>query len=119
MFAYKKWFERAARMFCVRKEYDAEKLIQAFLLDGFKYPQQLGVEKVWEIYLKYLPGLHNKKDEELEVAENIVGAALEIKKRGTVKDWINIKINQRLIIENQIKFKPTLLAFSNSFVEFC
>ena len=64
-FAYKKWFERAARMFCVRKEYDAEKLIQAFLLDGFKYPQQLGVEKVWEIYLKYLPGLHNKKDEEL------------------------------------------------------
>ena len=50
-FAYKKWFERAARMFCVRKEYDAEKLIQAFLLDGFKYPQQLGVEKVWEIYL--------------------------------------------------------------------
>ena len=118
-FAYKKWFERAARMFCVRKEYDAEKLIQAFLLDGFKYPQQLGVEKVWEIYLKYLPGLHNKKDEELEVVENIVSAALEIKKRGTVKDWMNIKINQRLIIENQIKFNPTLLAFSNSFVEFC
>ena len=142
-FAYKKWFERAARMFCVRKEYeafahltrdmqktiidkkikfynvDAEKLIQAFLLDGFKYPQQLGVEKVWEVYLKYLPGLHNKKDEELEVVENIVGAALEIKKRGTVKDWMNIKINQRSIIENQIKFNPTLLAFSNSFVEFC
>ena len=138
-FAYKKWFERAARVFCVRKEYDAEKLIQAFLLDGFKYPQQLGVEKVFcvtgggamhlndslgrneqvEGVLKYLPGLHNKKDEELEVVENIVGAALEIKKRGTVKDWMNIKINQRSIIENQIKFNPTLLAFSNSFVEFC
>lgn len=118
-FAYKKWFERAARMFCVRGEYDAEKLIQAFMLDGFKYPQQLGVEKVWETYLKYLPGLHNKKDVEVEVVEDIVNAVLEIRKRETVEKWLKIKINQRLIIENKIKFNPTILAFSSSFVEFC
>lgn len=118
-YAYKKWFERAARLFCVRQEYDAEKVIQAFMLDGFKYPQQLGVENFWDTYLKYLPGLHTKKSEETEVVENIVNAVLELRKYETVKKWLDLKINQKLIVENEIKFEPTLLAFSDAFIDFC
>ena len=118
-YAYKKWFERAARMFCVRKEYNAEKLIQAFLLDGFKYPQQLGVEKVWETYLKYLPGLSTKKSVEVEVVEDIVNASLEIKRKTSVQKWLSLKINQIATINQAIKFNPTLLAFSKSFIDFC
>ena len=118
-FSYKKWFERAARMFCIREQYNAEKLIQAFLLDGFKYPQQLGVEQVWNTYIKYLPGLHTKKDKEKEIVENLVGAILEVKRRGKVKDWLNLKINQNMVLAKEIKFDPTILAFSYSFIEFC
>lgn len=118
-FAYKKWFERAAKMFCVRQEYDAEKLIQAFMLDGFKYPQQLGIEKMWDTYIKYLPGLHNKKDEEKEIVENIVNSVIEIKRRGNVEKWLEIKINQKLIKENKLNIDPILLAFSKTFINFC
>lgn len=118
-FAYKKWFERAAKMFCVRQEYDAEKLIQAFMLDGFKYPQQLGIEKMWDTYIKYLPGLHNKKDKEKEIVENIVNSVIEIKRRGNVEKWLEIKINQKLIKENKLNIEPILLAFSKTFINFC
>ena len=118
-FAYKKWFEKAARLFCVRQEYDAEKLIQAFMLDGFKYPQQLGNENFWKTYIKYLPGLHTKKSEEEEVVENIVNAVLELKKYGTVEKWLSIKMNQILTKNKAIKFDPTILAFSKTFIDFC
>jgi len=118
-FAYKKWFERAAKMFCVRENYNAEKLIQAFMLDGFKYPQQLGVEQVWKTYINYLPGLRTKKEEEKEIVESLVSSILEIKKTGTVEDWLNIKINQLSVINKSIKFNPIIFSFSVSFIDFC
>ena len=58
---YKKYFIKAAQMFCIRDNYDAYKLIEAFVMDGFKYPQQLCNEQVWKTYISYLPGIQNKK----------------------------------------------------------
>lgn len=118
-FAYKKYFEKAAGMFCVRNEYDAKKFIQSAMLDKFKYPQQLCVENVWKTYLQYLPGLKSKKSEEDEIAENVVNGLLEIKKYGSVKDWLKLSVNKRMVIEGKPKIEPTVLAFSNEFINFC
>jgi hypothetical protein len=117
-YAYRKWFEKAASMFCVREKYDAELLIQGFLLDKFKYPQQLCNEYVWETYLKYLPGLHKKKPIEVEVVEGIVAAVIELKKYGSVKKWMEMPGVKEQIKNRAIRFDPTILAFSDCFFEF-
>lgn len=115
---YKPYFNKAARMFCIREDYNANKLIDAFLLDGFKWPQQLPQENVWKTYKTYLPGLHEKKSKDLEVVEKIVAAANELKRYGTVQEWLNIKINQKMVIENKMKFSPILFSFSKTFKDF-
>ena len=118
-FAYRKYFEKAAKMFCIRENYDAERFIKSSLMDGFKYPQQLCNEYIWKTYLNYMPAIHNSKDDEIEVVEEIVAAALEIKKNKSVKEWLNKKINQISVLSNRIKFSPLLLAFSSNFMDFC
>lgn len=116
---YRPYFNNAARMFCVREGYDAEKLITAFLLDGFKWPQQLPQENVWKTYKAYLPGLHNKKSHDVEVVEKIVSAATELKRYPNgVPQWLSSKINQKTVIENKMKSSPILFSFSKSFSNF-
>ena len=44
---------------------------------------------------------------------------LELKKYGTVEKWLNIKMNQILTKNKAIKFDPTILAFSKTFIDFC
>lgn len=118
-FAYKKYFEKAAQMFCIRENFDAEKFIKSFMLDGFKYPQQMCNEYVWQTYIKYVPAIHNEKSDEKKVVEEIVEAALELKRNNSIKEWMNKKSNQIAISQNKIKFSPLLLAFSSSFIDFC
>lgn len=113
------YFISAAKLFCVREGYDAEKLIESFMLDGFKFPTQLPNELVWKTYINYAPAIQNKKSEEIEIVENIVNAAIEIKRAGSVKEWLNKKINQKMVIEDKLKFNPLLLAFSTTFLDFC
>lgn len=114
-----KYFEAAARLFCVREGYDAKKLIDAFMLDGFKFPAQLPYESVWKRYIDYSPGLSSNKSKEVEIVESIVSAAMELKRVGTVKDWLNKKLNQRAVETNQMRFSPLLFAFSDAFNNFC
>jgi len=116
-FHYKQYWEKIARMFCVRESYNAEKLIIAALMDGFKYPQQIAVEYTWELYKQYLPGIKDKKTIEIENIEEIVKSVLEVKRIGSVKDWINI--NKTKIINNFISVSPMLLSFSRTFIIFC
>lgn len=116
---YRGYFNSAARMFCVREGYDAEKLITAFLLDGFKWPQQLPQENVWKTYTAYLPGLHNRKSHDVEVVEKIVSAATELKRYPQgVPQWLLSKINQKTVLENKMKSSPILFAFSKTFKKF-
>ena len=115
---YKKFFLKAARMFCIRDNYDAKKLIQAFMADGFKFPQQLCNETVWKTYISYLPGLQNEKSEDKILIEDIIGAVIETNKYGGVKEWLAKVINQRMLLEDKLKFNPTYLAFSESFINF-
>lgn len=115
---YMPYFESAAKLFCVREGYDAERLIQSFMMDGFKFPAQLPNEQVWKTYLDYAPAIQNKKSEEVEIVENIVNAAIEIKRSGSVEEWLKKKINQKMVIEDKLRFSPLLLAFSTSFLDF-
>lgn len=113
------YFTKAASMFCDRDGYNAEKLIEAFMMDGFKFPQQLPNEQVWKTYKDYLPALHNKKSESREVVEEIVNAAIAIKRVGGVKNWLASPINQKMVIEEKMPFSALLLSFSSAFIEFC
>lgn len=116
---YKDFFVKAASMFCIRDEYDAEKLINSFMLDGFKYPQQLCNESVWNTYINYMPGLYNKKERNKEVVENIVNAAIILKRNETVENWLNKKINQIALQQNSLGFDLTLFSFSYYFTNYC
>lgn len=116
---YKDFFVKAASMFCIRDEYDAEKLINSFMLDGFKYPQQLCNEAVWNTYINYMPGLYNKKEKSKEVVENIVNAAIILKRNETVENWLNEKINQIALQQNYLGFDLTLFSFSYYFTNYC
>lgn len=115
----KAYFDKAASMFSYRDEYNAEKFVQAAMLDGFKYPPQLCNEMLWKTYLSYLPGLSERKEDDREVVEEIVDAVMEIRRYGTMSDWISRKTTQMAIRENCLKIRPTLLAFSKMFVEYC
>ena len=106
-------------MFCVREGFDAEKLIASFMIDSFKWPAQLPQENVWKTYINYVPGIQSKKTKDEEVVEQIVNAAIELRRYGTVKEWLDKKINQRMVETNKMKFSPILFAFSNSFNDFC
>lgn len=116
---YKDFFVKAASMFCIRDEYDAEKLINSFMLDGFKYPQQLCNESVWNTYINYMPGLYNKKERNKEIVENIVNAAIILKRNETIENWLNKKINQIALQQNNIGFDLTLFSFSYYFTNYC
>lgn len=116
---YKTYFIKAASMFCIREQYDAEKLINSFMIDGFKYPQQLCNENVWNTYVNYLPGLHNKKQKDVEVVENIVNAGIILKREKTVENWLNKKINQLALQNNSVNFDLTLFSFSHIFTSYC
>jgi len=118
-FHYKKYWLQAAKMFSIREDYNAEKLIDAALMGGFKYPPQIPIEYTWKLYKQYLPALKEKKSEEVETIEEIVNSILEIKRTGTVKDWLNSKINQTKIINNFISVSPIVLSFSKAFIDFC
>ena len=113
------YFAKAASMFCIRDGYDAEKLIDAFMMDGFKFPTQLPNEQVWKTYKEYLPALHDKKDEEIEIVENIVNAAVAIKRAGGVEKWLASPLNQKMVVEEKMPFSALLLAFSSAFINFC
>lgn len=115
----RKYFIKASQMFCVREGFDAEKLIASFMIDSFKWPAQLPQENVWKTYINYIPGIQSKKTKDEEVVEQIVNAAIELRRYGTVKEWLDKKINQRMVETNKMKFSPILFAFSNSFNDFC
>ena len=106
-------------MFSWREEYNAEKFVQAAMLDGFKYPPQLCNETLWKTYLSYLPGLSERKTDDLEVVEEIVSGAMELKRFGTMSEWLSKKMNQIALRENCLKVRPTLFAFSKTFVDYC
>lgn len=112
-------FYKAAQMFSVREGYDAEKLIQSFMIDGFKFPQQLPNESVWKTFINYKAGLAEKKSKEVEITENIVNAALILKKVGTVQDWLDKRSNQLALQTNNVSFDLTLFSFSFSFEFYC
>lgn len=112
-------FYKAAQMFSVREGYDAEKLIQSFMIDGFKFPQQLPNENVWKTYINYKAGLSEKKSKEIEITENIVNAALILKKVGTVQNWLDKRSNQLALQTNNVSFDLTLFSFSFSFEFYC
>lgn len=116
---YFSYFEKASRMFCCREGYDAEKLISAFIGDGFKMPQQLPIEVVWFKYLQYLPGLRSKETREIEVAQEIINAAIELKRNGSVGDWLNKKLNQRALEIKAVNFSLILFSFSITFQDYC
>lgn len=116
---YKDFFIKAAGMFCIRDGYDAERLINSFMLDGFKYPQQLCNETVWNTYISYMPGLSNKKEKDIEVVENIVNAGIILKRSETVENWLSKKINQISLQQNNAGFDLTLFSFSYYFINYC
>ena len=113
------FFIKASQMFCIREGFKAEKFIDAFMMDGFKFPAQMCYEKVWETYLDYLPALKEEKTEDIEVVENIVNAATALKKNGGIKEWLKSAINQRAVKENKMPFGILLLSFSEAFINFC
>ena len=114
---YFKYFENAAKLFCVRDNYNAEKLVDAFVADGFMWPAQLPNEFTWNKYLNYLPGLKDKKSEETEIVEKIVESSILIKRAGSVSNWLN-DYNKLTIKNNQMKIDPTLFSFSKTFCDF-
>ena len=87
----RKYFIKASQMFCVREGFDAEKLIASFMIDSFKWPAQLPQENVWKTYINYIPGIQSKKTKDEEVVEQIVNAAIELRRYGTVKKWLDNK----------------------------
>jgi len=113
------YFIKIASMFCIRNDYDSDKFIEASLMDGFKFPQQLCNEQAWKTYLNYLPCLHDKKDEEVLVVEGIVNAAITIKRVGGFSNWLKSPINQQMVIEENMPFEDLLPSFSKSFIDFC
>lgn len=115
---YKQFFIKAAQLFCIRDNYDANKLITAFMMDGFKFPQQLPNEKVWETYLNYLPAIKEKKSKDIEIAENIINAAIVLKRYGSIEEYFKLTINKISLFKNSLQFNPLLLCFSEWFEDF-
>ena len=50
-------FNKAATMFCIREGYDAKKLIDVFMMNGFKYPNQILNEYFWKEYEKVIAAI--------------------------------------------------------------
>ena len=115
---YRAAFEKAAQMFCIRDNYNADLLIDSFMLDGFKFPYQLPNEKVWSTFINYLPGLHKEKSEDIQIAEEILSAFIVIKRFNTVKNFLDNKSNQLALFKNKQNYSILLLTFSKSFWEF-
>ncbi len=115
---YKQYFIKAASMFCVRDYYNPKKLIKSFMMDGFKYPQQLPIEKVWKTYLEYLPNIPDEKPEDIQIAEKIVNACIELRRYNGVSDFLSKKINQLSLFKNKLKFDIMILTFSKTFEDF-
>ena len=109
-------FNKAANMFCIREGYDAKKLIDVFMMNGFKYPNQILNEYFWKEYEKaYL--YVKEENEDKQIVEEIVNSILQIKKYRTVSDWLDNVSNQLNIKSNKSQL-VTLLVFSGSFENF-
>lgn len=112
---YANHFYKAAEMFSIRDNYDAEKLIQSFMLDGFKFPMALPFESTWKRYVNYYVGLKDKEPPEVELVKKIVNAAKVLKDYETVQNWLDKKSNQLALQTNNVNFDLTLFSFSFSF----
>ena len=89
---YFKYFEQAARMFCVRNNFSAQRFIESFFYgEGVKYPQQLPYEKNWEKYKSYISNTKNNDNNEEEViyAKKLVSSARVFEKYEDMNDFLN------------------------------
>lgn len=113
---YKKYFDNTDNMFGQRKEFSPEAFIHAILLEGFVYPQQLPIEKNWEIYERNKSS-YKKENEDIILAKNIVSAYKNLKS-GTVETFLNSPFNRLAIFNGKQSFPIDFFFFSKYFISF-
>lgn len=116
---YIKFFNKAAEMFSLREDFEAELFIDSVLAEGFLYPPQIPQEKNWKIYLR------NSQEKEI-IVNNSFETAVKVKDffvflgKRKISDLLNDYFNKVKILNDygNDHLDLSVLCFSKSFKEF-
>lgn len=115
---YIKYFNKAAEMFAIREDFNANLFIDSILSNDFLYPPQIPQEKNWKTYLR------NSQEKEIvnssfETAVKVKDFFLFLGKR-KISDLLNDYFNKVKILNDygNDRLDLSVLCFSKSFKEF-
>lgn len=115
---YIKYFNKAAEMFAIREDFNANLFIDLILSNDFLYPPQIPQEKNWKTYLR--------NSQEKEVVNSSFETAVKVKDfflflgKRSVFDLLKDYFNKIKILNDygEGKLDLSVLCFSKSFKEF-